>query len=977
MAGTGGRHATEPLREHQIVYAGYDRPWAAWAERVLASHGYRVLLTRWHPGRRPLFDALTALRGFDPTQPPTGKIVLMLSENLLQFGIRDPDEWREAFRRVVATSPGLFAAVVIGERLELRLRLSELLPVATTAVSVGEADAERRLLTALSLDNEAGDGPRRPVTTRFPGVRPGVWRGVPRRDEHFTGRDDLLDALPEKLRQARRAGAVCVLRGEPGSGKTAIAAEYAHRYSSEYDVVHWVPSGGDQYGRLAELAAGFGKITQQSSGLPVQDRRLIVLDGWDDGSAAAMPLSMPSLAQHAHLLLTSRGGQHSPIPERVVPVGPFRRTESVEYLMHMLGVTAEAAEAMARSCADQPAVLRRAVEGWQESEASLPGPAAADRSVRVEMEALSRRCVVSIGGSKTRPSPRGNGFFVAPGWVLTLWPVVGDHGKSVVVRTHDGRSVTGEVVRLDSEFEGPDPVLVRLRERFDHDCLWLDDHAGTDFRTVLALGAAGAGSRLERWLRWGTVIGQADLLRIRGFRVPANSMGGPVLDLDRAAVVGAVWGPADAVHSDETLAVPLPLLGDGRLAHEVMREHDLYHLRRHLDTQSSGDACWTSIQQRLHRGAPDDFMPEPRTLLYGILATLEPPSQPQDVLDLLPGPQSGAPDEGLLAWRDGVRLLISRGHGPADIALYAARVWSSRIAAPDGGDDPSALRMLRTWLEGTARTLPEGTARGQVTGILDDRHAEARMKILVEFRETAGGHRWSVSHYGGPRQWPMGERYGGPVTSGLCEAVSPALDAALRLTEAFDETPQVEFSMPYALLGEPVEEWRTGTPRPDITLGRRARVGVALEESVLPATFLDNPERLLRWAGVTNGPLMPVSVTHEPAPLRVHLMVAPMTCVPVYCGTLGGGGAGLSVLEAAGSNGYGLVLWRRDTTHENCDMFHERAGELVRGAGTAEGLLAAVHELRLRGDDPEAAWARGIAVLYDSPDRPSYIRDDD
>ncbi|MFD8301286.1 hypothetical protein ACFV29_02845 [Streptomyces sp. NPDC059690] len=63
------------------------------------------------------------------------------------------------------------------------------------------------------------------------------------------------------------------------------------------------------------------------------------------------------------------------------------------------------------------------------------------------------------------------------------------------------------------------------------------------------------------------------------------------------------------------------------------------------------------------------------------------------------------------------------------------------------------------------------------------------------------------------------------------------------------------------------------------------------------------------------------------------------------------------------------------TDHEDCDRFVERAQELVRGARSAEGLIAAVRTLRLR-EDPDAAWARGIALLYDPPGRPSYLSRD-
>lgn len=963
---TGERDGTRPGEVLRIVHAGYDRPWAAWAERVLGAHGHRATLVRWHPGRRPLVEALATLRDLELVQP-SGRILLMLSEHLLQQGRRDPDEWREAFRQVVGGSPGLFVAVVLSERLELRVRLNGLLPVATTAVSVGEADAERRLLAALSTGTDAGAWQRRiTATPRFPGSKPAVWRGVPARDRHFTGRDDLLDALPEKLRQARRAGVVCVLSGAPGSGKTAVAVEYAHRYGSDYDVVHWLPNTGhgneEARERTDRLVAEFAGTTGRSSGARVPDRRLVVLDDWDHSGSAGLS----QLAPHAHVLATTRRPA-DPLDERNVPLGPFERAESLEYVMRALAVSAEEAETIADFCGDRPGALAQIVEGRPESAPSEREFALGAPSRPAELEELGRRAVVGVSDTRKGSPLRGVGFFVAPGWVLTLWPVVG-LGGTAWVRTYDGRLVEGEVVRLDSEFDGPDPVLIRLRERFEHECLWLDDHAGTDVHRVLALGVTAR----EPWQARGEVTGRGELLHIGGFRASVTSMGGPVLDLDRAAVVGALWGPGDAV-SDGSLAVPLPLLGDGDLARQIMREHDRHHLRREPGTRSG--PSWTSLQQGLHQEADGDLTPELRTRLYGILAALEPPTGEREMRLLLPGPASRLPADGLRAWRDGVRLLIAQGGGLAEVALYAAHVWSARIDAPDGHDDPGALSLLRTWMEDVVRGLPDGAARSGVSELLDARRRESRMPVLVEIRETRGGHRWNVSRYGGSRRWPMPHVSSGHARAGLREALAPSLTASLRLSRAFDQPLYIEFSMPYDLLAEPVDEWLLDGEPQEPPLGERASVTVALEHPLLPPTAQDDSLRLLRWAGVANGPLVPIPLSHDSATLELQVMTSPMTAVPVYCGCLGGGGQGLAVLEATGANGHALVLWRRGTDHEDCHRFVERAQELVRGARSAEGLLAAVWTLRLR-DDPDAAWARGIALLYEPPGRPSYLSRD-
>src|SRR4029077_16589692 len=90
------------------------------------------------------------------------------------------------------------------------------------------------------------------------GARPRVWN-VPARNPGFTGRDDLLAAVRERLLAGDRA-VVQALHGMGGVGKTQLAAEYAHRFAGAYDLAWWINSEegrliGDQVAALG-LALG-------------------------------------------------------------------------------------------------------------------------------------------------------------------------------------------------------------------------------------------------------------------------------------------------------------------------------------------------------------------------------------------------------------------------------------------------------------------------------------------------------------------------------------------------------------------------------------------------------------------------------------------------------------------------------------------------------------------------------------------------
>jgi hypothetical protein len=406
------------------------------------------------------------------------------------------------------------------------------------------------------------------------------------------------------------------------------------------------------------------------------------------------------------------------------------------------------------------------------------------------VESAVRSAVVRIGapgdgynGEDGGPRAEfwGSGFFIAPGWVLTISHVVAKgrgavwRGDRVIgITTESGEKLVAELAcalprpsagdQRSGPWADPDLALLRVPEEpaaSPPNALWLSDRSALNSAHVELYGySAALGADVAYVQGSGRAsAGAGGPMMLEGTYVPAGCSGGPVVDRDRGSVIGVNKGRArDGSHV--VRATPITALRrfceegarEAAAWREALRAHDRHHLERFLALDWSWPReQFLREQQRDPGGYASGFTAYDRAELFGRFAELPPPVSAGEVLEMVEEARRDVRRETFRlhihsprSWREGVGLLYdmhdgsasggesSRDRERAAVVLYAARVCQAlsapgrtvplpRTATSDEKTTQQAdpLAELRTWVGNAAVTLPNGIDRELVQSILD------------------------------------------------------------------------------------------------------------------------------------------------------------------------------------------------------------------------------------------------------------------
>ncbi|MDI5941361.1 FxSxx-COOH system tetratricopeptide repeat protein, partial [Micromonospora sp. DH15] len=262
------------------------------------------------------------------------------SDALLRGGTGPAPGWAEAVTALRAERGDAFRPVSVGSRRPAFLTPAQC-PVLGT---MDEADARGEVLALFGL---AAPEQQRPSGTPWPPDQPRHWsQPFPSRNPHFTGREEPLTELRDRLTEGVTSVVPTAVLGTAGVGKTQLVIEYAYRFAACYDLIWYVRSEQLATVRadLAGLAASLGLRISDDLGVtadtvldalrrgePVRDWLLIFDNAPTPQELTRLLPTGRAPRGRCHVLVTSRDeGWRSSAD--VLELDVYRRAESVEFL---------------------------------------------------------------------------------------------------------------------------------------------------------------------------------------------------------------------------------------------------------------------------------------------------------------------------------------------------------------------------------------------------------------------------------------------------------------------------------------------------------------------------------------------------------------------------------------------------------------------------------------------------------------------
>ncbi|MFG3590211.1 FxSxx-COOH system tetratricopeptide repeat protein [Streptomyces sp. NPDC047990] len=259
-----------------------------------------------------------------------------------------------------------------------------------TTAPVQPSDAAARLPGG--ADRRTDQGKRRPVMPQQAPAStvgngrtrstPTIWGNIPPRNPNFTGREELLDKLHQRLlREKATAVLPHTLHGMGGVGKSLLAVEYLYRRMTDYDLVWWIPAE-----RTAQIALSLVELAQRlglPSGSDASSTVTAVLEAlrvgvphtnwilvFDNAESPESVRPFFPAGGPGNILITSRNPQWASLA-RPLEVDVFMREESKQ-LLRIRGPEISDADAdrLAQELGDLPLALEQAA-AWH-AETGMP-----------------------------------------------------------------------------------------------------------------------------------------------------------------------------------------------------------------------------------------------------------------------------------------------------------------------------------------------------------------------------------------------------------------------------------------------------------------------------------------------------------------------------------------------------------------------------------------------------------------------------